>query len=197
MVACFLNMRLLAALILPLFLQAQSKPAPATATPAPAPASKAPAKAPPMTAKSTAGAIKAADLFKQGISRRKKELKPIKSTFQKGDTQSSYVSYFDGKELVLIEEQLKSGPDGAAEQSTRSYYFVNDKLLLFEADKNLRDLSKKNAAPRKVTLRIAYDGYGRVVQKLKTENGQKATPTQAEVSEASAHAEALRLPRQK
>jgi hypothetical protein len=98
---------------------------------------------------------------------------------------------------VLIEEQLKSGPDGAAEQSTRSYYFVNDKLLLFEADKNLRDLSKKNAAPRKVTLRIAYDGYGRVVQKLKTENGQKATPTQAEVSEASAHAEALRLPRQK
>lgn len=108
-----------------------------------------------------------------------------------GDSRSTWTAYRDKGELVLIQEKLVSGPDGVGEQSTRSYYFINGGLLIYSADKTLRDLGAKPGPDRRVLVELVFDPKGRLVKSAKNESGKDLPVPAWEVKQARLHAKEL------
>jgi hypothetical protein len=146
---------------------------------------------PPLTAEYKKKTLQVTGLWKSGLSGRKGQLAKSQGTWSQGDTRSTWVAYRDKGELVLIEEQLHSGPDGAGERSSRSYYYLNNALALFEADKKVRTLAVKPGPERRVQIEIAFDLHGRPVASEKKVDGAKSTVSKAEIQEALTHGKAL------
>ena len=116
------------------------------------------------------------------------DYRAIAGSWAAGDATSSFMAYFEGDSLRLIEEELDFGEYGAAHAT---YYFDGGLFYVVENERRTR-LDPDAPGVDSLQTRVAFGPAGRVEQSEQIVNGESAPLPAAEAEGFRRHAAALR-----
>lgn len=116
------------------------------------------------------------------------DYRAIAGSWAAGDATSSFMAYFDGDSLRLIEEDLDFGEYGVAHAT---YYFDGGLFYVVENERRTR-LDSNAPGADSLQTRVAFGPDGRVEQSEQIVNGDAAPLPAAEAEGFRRHADALR-----